>query len=133
MLFYPNLLKMLEKSKRIREIGRLSGRSMGRCADSATAILPRLRGRAMGGGAVARSALHVIGVLFVTRRGEALNAPQYLPPCGLSDSHIVEPEGSAVLDALEVIEAPSHDEWTGLAIVTGPSSEAADHPGSKGE
>jgi len=82
MLFYPNLLKMLEKSKRIREIGRLSGRSMGRCADSATAILPRLRGRAMGGGAVARSALHVIGVLFVTRRGEALNAPQYLPPCG---------------------------------------------------
>ena len=59
--------------------------------------------------------------------------PQHLPPCELSDSHIVEPEGSAVLDALEVIEPSSHDEWAGFAIVTGPSSEAADHPGSKGE
>ena len=64
---------------------------------------------------------------------DAPTAPQYLPPCGLSDSHIVEPKGSAVLDALEVIEPPSHDEWAGFAIVTGPSSEAADHPGREGE
>src|SRR5262249_42375815 len=51
----------------------------------------------------------------------------------LSDSHIVELQCGAKLDALEVIQAPAHDLGAGLAIIACPPAEASDDPGREGE
>jgi hypothetical protein len=51
----------------------------------------------------------------------------------LSDSHIVEPESGAVLDAPEVVEAPAHHQGTGFAVIAGPAAEPGNDPGRKGE
>src|ERR1700730_14998393 len=60
-------------------------------------------------------------------------AAEYLPLQGLFDSHILEPqfESHAILDAAEVLEAPSHHEWAWLAVISSPAAQAGNYPGGE--
>src|ERR1700694_4586931 len=42
-------------------------------------------------------------------------------PLRLSDSHILEAQGSAVPDLAEGFQSTAHHLWSGLAVVAGPS------------
>src|SRR5438034_11581987 len=63
------------------------------------------------------------------------SARQHSPtsPWRLSDSHILKLQCSAVLDALEIMQALAHHLGAGLSVVARPSAEPGDDPGGKGE
>src|SRR5829696_3309034 len=56
-------------------------------------------------------------------------------PFGLADSHIAlrGHEGGAAFGGLELEPALEHDDWSGLAVVAGPSAEAGADPRRIGE
>src|SRR5947207_7490650 len=51
----------------------------------------------------------------------------------LLDSHIVTPQGRAVLYGAELGETDAHDLGAGFSVVAGPSAEAGDEPRGEGK